>query len=40
LAQVVEYNIDIKLLQKNDNLEMDVKVYDDKGERDIKSLSG
>jgi len=40
LAQVVEYTIDIKLLQKNDNLEMDVRVYDDKWERDIKSLSG
>ncbi|HRX63508.1 MAG TPA: SMC family ATPase [Candidatus Absconditabacterales bacterium] len=40
LAQVVEYNIDIKLLQKNEHLEMDVKVYDEKGERDIKSLSG
>ncbi len=40
LAQVVEYTIDIKLLQKNDNLEMDVRVYDEKGERDIKSLSG
>jgi DNA repair exonuclease SbcCD ATPase subunit len=40
LAQVVEYTIDIKLLQKNDNLEMDVRVYDEKWERDIKSLSG
>jgi len=40
LAQVVEYNIDIKLLQKNEHLEMDVKVYDEKWERDIKSLSG
>jgi len=40
LAQVVEYTIDIKLLQKKDNLEMDVKVYDEKWERDIKSLSG
>lgn len=40
LSQVVEYTIDIKLLQKNDNLEMDVRVYDEKWERDIKSLSG
>jgi len=40
LAQVVDYSIDIKLLQKGDNLEMDVKVYDDKWERDIKALSG
>ena len=40
LAQVVEYTIDIKLLQKNENLEMDVRVYDEKGMRDIKSLSG
>ena len=40
LAQVVEYSIDIKLVQKRDNLEMDVKVYDEKWERDIKSLSG
>ncbi len=39
LAQVVEYSIDIKLIQKRDNLEMDVKVYDEKWERDIKSLS-
>jgi hypothetical protein len=30
LAQVVEYSIDIKLIQKKDNLEMDVKVYDEK----------
>jgi DNA repair exonuclease SbcCD ATPase subunit len=40
LAQVVDYTIDIKLLQKWDSLEMDVKVYDDKWERDIKALSG
>jgi hypothetical protein len=40
LAQVVEYSIDIKLIQRRDNLEMDVKVYDEKGERDVKSLSG
>ena len=40
LAQVVDYTIDIKLLQKNENLEMDVRVYDEKGMRDIKSLSG
>jgi hypothetical protein len=30
LAQVVEYHIDIKLIQKKENLEMDVKVYDEK----------
>jgi hypothetical protein len=30
LSQVVEYSIDIKLIQKRDNLEMDVKVYDEK----------
>jgi len=40
LAQVVEYSVDIKLIQKRDNLEMDVKVYDEKWVRDIKSLSG
>ena len=40
LAQVVDYTIDIKLKQKWENLEMDVKIYDEKWERDIKSLSG
>lgn len=40
LAQVVDYTIDIKLKQKGENLEMDVKIYDEKWERDIKSLSG
>lgn len=39
LAQVVDYTIDIKLKQKWENLEMDVKIYDEKWERDIKSLS-
>ena len=39
LAQVVDYTIDIKLKQKGENLEMDVKIYDEKWERDIKSLS-
>ena len=40
LAQVVDYTIDIKLKQKWENLEMDIKVFDDKWERDIKALSG
>lgn len=40
LAQIVDYTIDIKLKQKWDNLEMDVRIFDDKWERDIKSLSG
>ena len=40
LSQVVDYTIDIKLKQKWENLEMDVKIYDEKWERDIKSLSG
>lgn len=40
LSQVVDYTIDIKLKQKWENLEMDVKIYDEKGERDIKALSG
>jgi hypothetical protein len=30
LAQVVDYTIDIKLKQKGENLEMDVKIYDEK----------
>ncbi|MBR4567437.1 hypothetical protein IKO18_03230 [bacterium] len=39
LAQVVDYEISIKLKENTDKLELETKVLDSKGEREIKSLS-
>jgi hypothetical protein len=39
LAHVVDYEISIKLKENTDKLELETKVLDSKGEREIKSLS-
>ena len=39
MAQVVDYEISIKLKENTDKLELETKVLDAKGEREIKSLS-
>ena len=39
LAQVVDFEISIKLKENTDKLELETKVLDSKGEREIKSLS-
>jgi DNA repair exonuclease SbcCD ATPase subunit len=40
LSQVVEYQISMKISETTDKLELEAKVYDEKGEREVKSLSG
>lgn len=40
LASVVDYTISIKLKEDSEKLELETKIIDEKGERDVKSLSG
>lgn len=40
LVNVVDYQISIRLLETSEKLELETKILDEKGERDIKSLSG
>ena len=40
LASVVDYTITIKLKEESEKLELETKIIDEKGERDVKSLSG
>lgn len=40
LSSVVDYTISIKLKENSDKLELETKITDTKGERDVKSLSG
>lgn len=39
LSSVVDYSISIKLKEDTDKLELETKIIDEKGERDVKSLS-
>jgi hypothetical protein len=39
LAMVVDYQISIKLKENSEKLELETKVVDEKGEREVKSLS-
>lgn len=39
LSQVVEYQISMKISETNDKLELEAKIFDEKGEREVKSLS-
>jgi DNA repair exonuclease SbcCD ATPase subunit len=40
LAQVVDYQISLKIMETAEKLELEAKIYDEKGEREVKSLSG
>lgn len=40
LSGVVDYTISIKLKEDSEKLELETKILDEKGERDVKSLSG
>ena len=40
LVQVVEYQITMKITETTEKLELEAKIYDEKGEREVKSLSG
>jgi DNA repair exonuclease SbcCD ATPase subunit len=40
LSQVVEYQIGMRISETNDKLELEAKIFDEKGEREVKSLSG
>lgn len=40
LSNVVDYHIHIRLQESSEKLELETKIIDEKGERDIKSLSG
>lgn len=40
LVSVVDYQISIRLTETSEKLELETKILDSKGERDIKSLSG
>lgn len=40
LVNVVDYQIQIRLQESSEKLELETKILDEKGERDIKSLSG
>ena len=39
LTQVVEYQIDMKIVETTEKLELEAKIFDEKGEREVKSLS-
>lgn len=39
LVSVVDYQISIRLMETSEKLELETKILDEKGERDIKSLS-
>jgi DNA repair exonuclease SbcCD ATPase subunit len=40
LVQVVDYQIMMKITETTEKLELEAKIYDEKGEREVKSLSG
>ncbi len=40
LSSVVDYQISIKLKESSEKLELETKILDEKGEREVKSLSG
>jgi DNA repair exonuclease SbcCD ATPase subunit len=40
LVQVVDYQITMKITETAEKLELEAKIYDEKGEREVKSLSG
>jgi len=40
LVQVVDYQIAMKITETAEKLELEAKIYDEKGEREVKSLSG
>jgi DNA repair exonuclease SbcCD ATPase subunit len=40
LIQVVGYQISMKITETTEKLELEAKIYDEKGEREVKSLSG
>jgi DNA repair exonuclease SbcCD ATPase subunit len=40
LVQVVAYQISMKITETAEKLELEAKIYDEKGEREVKSLSG
>ncbi|MDR0608355.1 MAG: hypothetical protein LBG52_08745 [Candidatus Peribacteria bacterium] len=40
LTQVVDYQISMKIMETAEKLELEAKIYDEKGEREVKSLSG
>jgi DNA repair exonuclease SbcCD ATPase subunit len=40
LIQVVNYQISMKITETTEKLELEAKIYDEKGEREVKSLSG
>jgi DNA repair exonuclease SbcCD ATPase subunit len=40
LVQVVDYQITMKITESTEKLELEAKIYDEKGEREVKSLSG
>jgi len=40
LIQVVDYQISMKITETTEKLELEAKIYDEKGEREVKSLSG
>jgi hypothetical protein len=39
LSSVADYQISIKLKEDSEKLELETKIIDDKGEREVKSLS-
>jgi DNA repair exonuclease SbcCD ATPase subunit len=40
LVQVVEYQISMNITETADKIELEAKIFDEKGEREVKSLSG